>query len=576
MKKQKNSFVVPLVFSLSDFEKDSPLYLWIFELYTNYASRNNSAIISQEFYFDHYINVLEDNYWGGIKDKLAQEELNNRKERYRKYSISNIETKRLMKNKKTAFEAETDLLVNKNKNLISMVEKRLIMIEKDYNRKIDALMVWVSNPSLEELAKKRNIKIISQELSPIRQTPNNNNYNTTLCYFQFKNKYDKDYVKSLFNDFERSIKTEKLQMFSREELLSIFLNTEDLWALNDLKNPTPYDLGLSPGFENDPFFKAYANEDIEETCEKINKMFSPNKVSIRYHPNLENSIGNKLWEKDSSPKSIYWILKCQRIVTAVSNIGFDAMMFGKTCYTLVENMPFAFKSVNSLDWKDESVVDSLYLNFMLFGIFVHWDLMLDQKYIDWRMSNPGILEIFKYNRKYVLESLGLEVNQNWLTQEDILKTVHQIEDKEIKKIIHYNLFDRLEAIKDENETLKQTIEDKNETLKQTIDRLKSIEDENKTLKQTIEDKNETLKQTIDRLKSIEDENKTLQRTVDRLKSIEDENKTLQRTVRLNSKELQKIYNSKSWKVTQPIREFAKMKRDFKTKIFKKDAEQKKP
>ncbi|MBP8708179.1 MAG: hypothetical protein KBH94_05625, partial [Caldisericia bacterium] len=63
---------------------------------------------------------------------------------------------------------------------------------------------------------------------------------------------------------------------------------------------------------------------------------------------------------------------------------------------------------------------------------------------------------------------------------------------------------------------------------------------------------------------------------DRLKSIEDENKTLQRTVRLNSKELQKIYNSKSWKVTQPIREFAKMKRDFKTKIFKKDAEQKKP
>ena len=85
-------------------------------------------------------------------------------------------------------------------------------------------------------------------------------------------------------------------------------------------------------------------------------------------------------------------------------------MFGKTVYLLSDKMPYSFMSYNSLNKKNitkELIVDSLYLNFMIFAYFVPWNLMLNQEYIKWRMSNPSIIDIYKKNQDYILSSLNI-------------------------------------------------------------------------------------------------------------------------------------------------------------------------
>ena len=49
--------------------------------------------------------------------------------------------------------------------------------------------------------KDRNIKIIQQEISPIRNLIYRRNYKITLSYFQFENKFSKKYCENLYKEF---------------------------------------------------------------------------------------------------------------------------------------------------------------------------------------------------------------------------------------------------------------------------------------------------------------------------------------------------------------------------------------
>lgn len=527
MKKGKSNhspFIVPIVFGVSDYEKAEPLYAWIYEVYVNYATRNNSTIIAQENYFKLGINSLDEYYRNPITNEGETKKLNHTLKKSSIYAIKNAEVEKIIGKEKQRYNIEVSLLTKKNDYLFSIIENRLDNIERDYDKKVDALMTWIWNPTLEAIAEKRNIKLISLELSPIRKIHTNHNYNTTLCYFQFSNKYDKSYCKNLYNKFLTLIDTEKIQIFSREELLSMFLNTEDLHLLKDIRKPPKYEIGLSPGFEQDAFFERYSSSKIENTIKKVESLFDTSEVSIRYHPNLENSRGNPSWNKDKSTKSIYWITQCKRIVSHISNIAFDAMMFGKTSYVLSEHMPFSFKTLNLLDWIDESVVDSLYLNFMIFGYFAPWNLVFDNEYIEWRLSEPNILDIYIFNRNYILELLKLPPTLGLLKQEKILRIVHNLDDKNIKEITKYNL--ELELTQ-----LRTILKEKDLLLT--------------NLREEISQKKNKLAQA-----NIEIEQTKI--------SLTDANKKTEES----NKELMNIYNSKSWKITQPIRSVSKLIRDL--------------
>ena len=406
----KKYLMIPLVFDLFDYFKEKPDLSWVFGTYTNYCVNNDMAIIAQEDYFKQEITPLEKDYRTPLDDENKKKILNERKNLFSKYSIKNEETLYINKGKKASFKDQVYFMSHINKRYLSVINSKLDSIEKDYGKNVNAIFTWYWNPSLEKISHDRNIRIIQQEISPIRNLENRENYRVTLSFFQFENKFNNKYCKNLYKNFLTSPERKNLKTYSREELLSMLLFSDDLEIINNIKDLPQYELGTAPPFKNDFFFEVYSNEKLNKTFGKVSKLFKPEDVSIRCHPGLERNLGNPLWSVDKSNKAIYWVAQCKRVLTSVSNIAFDAMMFGKTVYLLSDKMPYSFMSYNSLNKKNitkELIVDSLYLNFMIFAYFAPWNLMLDQEYLNWRMSNPSIIDIYKKNQDYILSSLDI-------------------------------------------------------------------------------------------------------------------------------------------------------------------------
>lgn len=433
--KAKRNFVVPIVFDLLDYHIESPALSWVFAMYTNYCVNNNMVIIAQEDYFKQDVCVLSSNYQYPTEDKEKRERIRKKKEKYSKYSIRNDETLSITNGEKATFKEQVSFMSSENKFYKDIINKKIDLIEKDYKEKVNVILTWYWNPSLAKVAKERGITLISQEISPIREL--NTNYRTTLSYFQFYNKYDKDYCKNLYSEFIESQKEENVRIFSRKELLAILLNSKDINLIKELDKPERYELGVSPPVVEDFYFEVYKNTTTKETFQSIDNIFEPKKVSMRYRVPSAKKIGNPLWNFDESKKAIYWIMNCKRILTYVSNIAFDAMLFGKTVYLLSDHMPFSHKAINTLQYKDESVVDTKYLNFIIFGYFTPWDLMLDQEYIDWRLTKPHILEIYKKHQDYIFKSLGLKKIKK-ITLREILQTTHTLSTDEIKDCLEHS------------------------------------------------------------------------------------------------------------------------------------------
>ena len=446
--------IVPIVFDPFYYHTEKPLLSWVFEMYSNYCVNNNMSLIAQENYFNQEINALNKTYEKPNENIEEKRKINAETKKFKKYSITNEETLSISGGKRATLKDQINFISNTNTNYIGFINNKLDKIEKDYSKKVDAILTWSWNPSLENIVKQRNLQLITQELSSVRKV----NYRMTLSYFSFADKFDNDHCLKLFHEFKKE-RNKSLKILSREELLALLLYTEDLKLIKELQKPPIYELGISPPFKDDYLYEIYKNESLDKTLAAINKMFTPNEVTIRYRIEPDTEIGNPDWYLDNSPKAIYWILKCKRILTYVSNIAFDAMLLGKTVYLLSDNMPFSFKSINHFQYKDESVVDTEYLNFMIFGYYVPWDLMLKQEYIEWRLTNPPITDIYTKHQNYIFDKVGID-NTKDISLPEILKTTHGLEEKEINDIEKYSEYEYVKSIEQKNSALEEQI-DKN-------------------------------------------------------------------------------------------------------------------
>lgn len=448
---RNKKLVVPILFDPFYYHTEKPIFTWIFEIYANYCMHNDMPLIAQENYFNQKINLLNKTYDVASQNIQEKETFNTEIKKFVKYSITNEETRSISEGKKATLKDQIKFLSSTSKEYIKFINNKLDKIEKDYSQKVDVILTWYWNPSLESIAKERNLQLITQEISPIRH----GNYRIMLSYFSFSNKFDSNYCQDLFYEFQRK-KNQNFKILSREELLALLLNTEDLKLIKELQKPPMYELGISPPFEDDFFYEIHKNESLDTTIATINKMFKPKNVTIRYREKPNKKIGNPNWNLDCSTKAIYWVLKCKRVLTYVSNIAFDAMLFGKTVYLLSDDMPFSFNSLNHFQYKDESVVETEYLNFMIFGYFVPWNLMLNQEYIEWRLTNPSIVDIYTKHQNYILSQVGFNKTKD-ISLSQILKVTHGLQVKDIKDIEKYSELEYIESLKKDNLNLSEQI-----------------------------------------------------------------------------------------------------------------------
>ncbi len=385
--------IVPFIFENEVYTKEPVPYLWIFYKFADLCLKNNIPIVAEENYFikpsyykkiNHSATTVMDYY--NITDK--------RLDKIESYKISNREKEKIINKYKDNFEAWTSLLSKRDKEFEELIDKIINKLEEKYE-KIESFIVWNWFPSMEVIAKIHGIKIINMEGTSIRQPF----YNELLTYFQFQNKYDSSNVETRYKEL---ISYNDICYLTRKEMFALFAETENIKYLNDFNKEPIYDIGYGLGLKNDCFERAYSNINQKEVLEKLSKLTEPKKICISPHPKDPIDVEKMGFTENKLP-AFSWILNCKNIVSNISNIGFEVMLAGRNLISLSDKMPTSFGKVSSLDKIINDIADEKKVNFLLFYWYVPEKLTQEYEYIKWRLSKPGIREIYNRHLDFILK-----------------------------------------------------------------------------------------------------------------------------------------------------------------------------
>lgn len=443
--------IVPIIYEISD---EKVPYLWVFYKYMDFCHENNYPIIALEDYFaspdtlhekqDSVFKKIENGYNYLWEFKEPTEELVNK---LKKYPITKKEENKFCKGCKNKLEALTNLVRERNPEFEKVIQDKINKIEKDYKEKIDVILTWVWTPSLDYIAKKNNIKLITEELSTYRK----NTYNKVLGYFNFENKYSHERTDKEYEEFLKNKKN--YDMFSRKELLTLFLSTDALRYVKMLYYKPQYEFGIDLGMTEDPFVNVYQTTSNEKVIKKCKALVGEDRIICRTHPMKPSK--TKFPNMDNSPTSVEWMLKCSKIVTSISNMGYEAMLYGKSSYIISGKMPFAKEAIEDLDSLEDHIASSKFLNYITFGYFSPYNLMFNKDYILWRAKkNPKLKEVYDYNLNYILKQSRLtrdifKKNSDGRIR-TILTKVHGFSMKEANKFIRELNADDIDTLQKKN------------------------------------------------------------------------------------------------------------------------------
>lgn len=526
--------IIPFIYNLYDYTKDRPMFLWVFYKFINFCKEYNLPIIAQEDmfkdieYYKKKNHNAANNNWHAHYILPSNEDIRS----VLSYKIPKSFDKKIVKKYKNNFECWSNLLKHRNILLENKINEAIDQLEKETNKKTKCLLCWISFKSLEYVCKKRNIKLVNYEFSSIRRGV----YNCSLGYFCYNTKYNTKQIINNYKNFKSN------NIFQRNELLAILLSKEYLHYINYLNSQPIYDIGIAGGLDFDVFENSLDHKDMTYITNNILHLLPPDSISLRRHPyNSKNNYSSK-FIIDDSINSIEWISKCKRIVNNMSNVGFESMLYGRTSYVLSKDMPFYFKSVNNLNKLEETVVSLDYLNYIIFGFFAPFDLMFNKEYIEWRLTQPSILEIYNYNLNYILKEHNLNMKIFNLNASErfyeILKKTHNISKFDT---LTYNKIYNNETEKIAN--LEEDVKNKCFTIDEFERKIKNLEEDINKCNIKTQNLENIVKEDILLIDKLNKDLDTHKNILERIINERD----------LYKNNLDNIINSKSWKITKPLR-----------------------
>jgi hypothetical protein len=200
-------------------------------------------------------------------------------------------------------------------------------------------------------------------------------------------------------------------------------------------------------------------------------------------------------------------------------------------------------------------------------LFVNYDDILDNPFPNFvRMLKFLDVEYNESILKKMYFTLDPEVKHSTYSNKDFMEDEEITEEqKELLKTFDKKYKEQLQSDPIEEIDIKVPAEEKNEYLKKKISKIgKQLDNcrRDYSIKkvEAIELTNQNQELT-NQNQELKNQNEHLNTTLsERNKELKNQNEHLNTTLSERNKELEKIHNSKSWKLTQPIREFAKIVR----------------
>lgn len=382
-------------------EKNIPVFFGAFYKFLYHCQKNDWPILAQEEYFENP-EKQEKKYPIKLADVEKINDISDIKKikikPKNKYVITKKETQSFLRNYANKDEAWINLMYKVDDTLTDILDKKMKIIVKK-NSDLKYVVVWRYNATIDKLCQKYQLQMINMEMSGFRKP----SYNFTLCYFQHTSKYNDEEFNERYKKFMSEIKSKKVKMLNRDQLIKLMVSENELNNMVEEQYYTGFAMGLAKDYDTIST-KSKTNDEI---LEELSSQEKNNSILIRKHPANYHYIYNHEDEftLDHSISSIQFLSKCHRIVSSVSNIGSEAMLFGKTCYILGE-MPFKKLGYQSLEYNDEYVINVQDLAFLIFCFFVPYEIALTKEYIEFRDSNPTEIEIYEYHFNYIMKKYG--------------------------------------------------------------------------------------------------------------------------------------------------------------------------
>ncbi len=414
--------IVPFVMTMLVISKQP--YLWNFyTLAQNIAKKQKGVIIAQEEYFtapsefekQARKEVCDENFmfrFGYDKptDKYIKS-LNG-------YSIPADIEQRLVKKLGSYNTAQLYYLTEYWDELGDLLEKYISEIESKYGEKIEAFISLCHCHTLQTIAEKHGIRVIHTELGALREPA----YIRTM-YLDYNNLYGNSSAEERYEKFRREREQKDIRIFSSPEILSLMYSKPFLKYLTKLSEKPTYKMGVALGYTTWPMFRVNTDINDEELLYTVSRYYTRDEFITRKHPSDPASAQYPAYDysKDTdSANTVEFILKCERIASLGSNVSFEAMLYGRTPYTLTYYGPY-YKSKHDISDTENYRVEDSYISFYTFGYLAPYELAMDVDYIKWRLSDPSEIEIYERHLEYYLKARGIKKSD--LSEKDITHLV---------------------------------------------------------------------------------------------------------------------------------------------------------
>ncbi len=397
-----------------DFENNGQKFMLLKYLrFLDFCIEKNWAIITHEAFDKYELHFPNRNEYNPQMMQQYGYSLHSIEERrqIQQYFVPTEYYKKLEIRKGSKLESALYLLNERDEELESILDGFLQNILSN-SGPIEAMLYFAACPlSLKNLADKYKIPMVAYETGPIRMP----NYRCTTSYFCFNGLYDTYEITNRFQNFKKELKSFNVPLFSREELLTMFLSHTNLRYTSLIDMTPKYEIGIAGGCALVvPYFSLNKYMD-HELIDDIFDIYQPTDILVRLHPGDMYTATYRLARYDTSKSPFGFLVNSKRVAAIGSNLLFEAMLWKRIPCSKAKVMPASILCSTDYTNDIESEDTEIFVNFFVLAFLVPNELALDEDYIRFRLANPSEKEIFDCHLAYYLKRFGL--TEEWLSMD---------------------------------------------------------------------------------------------------------------------------------------------------------------
>lgn len=282
--------------------------------------------------------------------------------------------------------------------------KTLEDLQTNSAEEIEALVLVVDIPSFSCVCRSQKIPVLYYEFGGFREPSYSN-----VAYYSLDGVHLHLKLKHLYAEFIQQIdQLEPWEIFTPKEILALYLVPEKLKLLRYYDSVPSYSAGVLAEITAFAPTQSISRKSTLDLLDIAIRNFARDAILVRDHPGdpLRPSFCNLGVALDNSPSAAEFILKCSKIISRTSNSIVEALLWGRSVYT-IDPEPYGFVCLPSLEGDAPQTIDIRFLNFMAFAFYFPMEFTYDIAYMRWRLTKPSWIEIYRKNLDYCLTVHGV-------------------------------------------------------------------------------------------------------------------------------------------------------------------------